>query len=409
MVLWFRKKQNKQQETIGFEPEEQKTPLLGRILLVILTVVLLYFGWAGLSDLGKIPERPERLSDCSIRYYREGRLNHIERYKGDYLKYDDIGRIQVLRTYDDIGRTQVLRTCVFSQYEKETGVSSDYKDAQLIWQEKDNFSRSTIEPLQKQLSQLRTQISKKENEYNTSLREVTAGQPPVSKTPEELRQELQTFQKQEQSLSQELARHQVTLNQLESKLGEKESILVGKINKAIDLYNKSWAGYKFWVFLLEMTFALPFFAVSVWFYFKLLRKNSPHTIILLPVVSVGAILVARNLIIYFWASFLADLIAIILQLAGALLIFRVLIFYFGMFLAIVIFGGAVFLLQKRIYAPQRVKLRRLKAKRCPHCETPVEFTKKFCAGCGSSLIQKCPSCDQDKFIDFKFCPHCGRS
>jgi len=132
-------------------------------------------------------------------------------------------------------------------------------------------------------------------------------------------------------------------------------------------------------------------------------------LILLPVVFVGAILVARNLIIYFWASFLADLIAIILQLAGALLIFRVLIFYFGMFLAIVVFGGAVYLLQRRIYAPQRVKLRRLKAKRCPYCETPVEFTKRFCAGCGSSLIEKCPSCGQGKFIDFKFCPNCGKS
>ena len=409
MALWFGKKQNEKQETIGFEPEEQKTPLLGRILLIILAIVLLYFGWAGLSDLGKIPTRPERLSDCSLGYYREGRLSHIERYKGDYLKYDNRLRYDERLKYDDRSRIQVLRTCVFSQYEKEAGVSLDYKDAQLIWQEKENFFRNTIEPTQEQLSQLRTQISRKENEYNTSLREVTAGQPPVGKTPEELRQELQALQKQEKSLSQNLAKQQATFNQLAAELRDKETILVSKINKAIDLYNRSWAGYKFWVFLLEMLFALPFFVASVWFYFRLLRKNSPHTIILLPVVFVGAILVARNLIIYFWASFLADLIAIILQLAGALLIFRVLIFYFGMFLAIVVFGGAVYLLQRRIYAPQRVKLRRLKAKRCPYCETPVEFTKSFCAGCGSSLIEKCPSCGQDKFIDFKFCPNCGKS
>lgn len=399
MALFFRKKEGEREEAIGFEPEEQKTPWLGRILLVILAVVLLYFGWVGLSDLGRIPDRPERLSRCSGLEFYKGRIEKIEAERYFNIQYTE---------YDYQTQSQKLAVCVFSSYEVKSGVPDAYKDAQLIWKEKNDIELTELQKLQTQLSEITAQISQKQREYDLSLQEIQAGRPPVGKTSDQLRQELQSLRQQQQQTDQQLLAVNARIRLLEDQLKEKESILVQKLNQAIELYNKAWAGYKFWVFLLEMLFVLPFFAASLWFYFRLLRKNSPHTIILLPVVFVGAILVARSLILYFWASFLADLIEILLRLSGALVIFRVLLFYVGMLLAIVIFGGAVFLLQRKIFAPVRVRLRRLKSKKCPHCEAPMDFARNFCVACGSRLLEKCSSCGQDKYIDFKFCPYCGK-
>jgi hypothetical protein len=401
MIIFFRKKESGQDEAIGFEPEEQKTPWLGRILLIILAGVLLLFGWVGLSDLGRIPSEPEKLSEC-IGFYGKRRIN-----KKDVLKYHSY-RLQYTEYYDVETKTYKLKTCTFSSYEKKVGVPEAYYEAQKAWQDKDNYERFILQPLENQLYQIDTAISQKQKEYDISLQELQAGQPPVGKTPEQLRIELRDLQNQKQQITLKLGQARSEWQSKDNIFREKEAILIDKIGQAIDLYNRAWAGYKFQVFLLEMLFTLPFFALSVWFYFRLMRKNSPHTIILLPIVFSSAILLARNILLYFWAWFLADLIEIILNLSGTLAILRVLLFYLGMLLAILIFGGAVYLLQRKIFAPARVRLRRLKSKKCAYCETPLDFTKNFCAGCGSPLLQKCPNCGQDRFIDFKFCPYCGK-
>ena len=422
MSIFFGKKESKQEEAIGFEPEEQKTPWLGRILLIILAIILLYFGWRGLEDLGRIPNRPEVLSQCSgaYSYEREGRLGYVQNYQGSYIQYDYRNypygpkeatpyAVQESALYVAQEPTpNILMECAFSSYEKQASVPDSYQIAQAAWKDMDDFSRVIIQPLQTQLTNIDSQLVQKQREYDLSLQEVQAGRPPVGKTTEQLMGELQVLQAQKQQISQQLSQAQANLKNKENLLKEKEAVLVNKINQAIDFYNKAWAGYKFWVFLLEMLFVLPSFALFLWFYFRLLRKNSPHTVILLPIVFVGGVLFARSLIIYFWASFLANLITWLLKLTEALILLRTLLYYFGMLLAILIFGGAVYLLQRKIYAPARVRLRRLKSNKCPSCEAPMDFAKNFCAACGKPVTGKCPSCGQDKFMDFKHCPYCGK-
>lgn len=390
----FGKKKNELQEPIGFEPEEHKTPWLGRILLVILAGILLFFGWVGLGDLGDIPKKPERLSQCSGSYsYRSGRSPGTD-YALKVPQYSDYF---------------FERTCNFSFYETKAGVTTAYNTAKIAWQGKKSYYDTQIKPLEIQLSSINASIQTKDNEYNTSLRERVAGQPPVGKTPEQLRSELQALQDQKNSVQANLNSRKATLTQLENDLKEKKTLLVERIREASGLYNRAWAGYKLWVFLLEVIFVLPSFGIAIWLYLRLLRRNSPHTIILLPIVAVSAILVARTIMLYFWALFLADLVEIILSLTGAAKIFRVFLFYGGMIFAIVIFGGIVYLLQKRIYSPKRVKARRLRSRKCPYCETPYEFTSNYCAGCGKQILSKCPSCGKAKYIDLKFCPYCGKS
>lgn len=410
-TLFFNRPTQKEEDAGGFEPEERKTPWLGRVLLLILTGVLLYFGLTGISDLELMIEQPETLSVGCYGIGYNVRYGHIDRITRDQLYLYDLyqGESYEDEETDYLTGFPAPKICTFSSsYEVKAGVPDAYQDVKAVWQEKDNFERTTLQPLQEQLYQIKTQISQKEREYNVSLQEVQAGRPPVGKTAEQLRQELQSLRPQQERINQQIAAATTRVQVLDDKLAEKEAILVQRINEAIDLYNNAWAHYKFKVFLLELFFVIPLFVVSVWFYFRLLKKNSPHTIIFLPIVFVAAVLLAKTIITYFWASFLADLLEIILRFTEQLIVLRIFLYYVGMFLAIILFGGAVFLLQRKIFSPARVRLRRLKSKKCPNCEAPMDFGKSFCVACGSRLVEKCASCGQDRYLDFKFCPYCGK-
>jgi len=392
-MIWpFHKKTEdvQQNQAIGFEPEERPTPWLGKILLVIMGVVLLFFGWIGLGDLGDIPTKPERLSSCFVR------IGASSIARGGYGYYSSFSTPDNLSNFPTrFFSSSYTKSCTFSTYERAAGVPDAFDTARGVY-------RTTVEPANQKVNNLQSQISTLRSQYDTSLRERIAQQEPLRQTPEQIRSQTQRLEGELAQAKGDAASAEISFRStyLPS--------LIAAYKKAGDAYDHAWAGYKFWVFLLEALLVFPTLAAVLWFYFRLLRKNSPHTIILLPVVTVAAILAARTILLYFWALFLADLIEIILGLAESLRIFRVLLFYLGMILAVVIFGGAVFLLQRRIFAPERVRARRLRAKKCPYCETPIELGKNYCAGCGRQLLAQCSSCGEARFVDLRYCPYCGK-
>ncbi|OGL87384.1 hypothetical protein A3I40_03800 [Candidatus Uhrbacteria bacterium RIFCSPLOWO2_02_FULL_48_12] len=88
-------------------------------------------------------------------------------------------------------------------------------------------------------------------------------------------------------------------------------------------------------------------------------------------------------------------------------IIRSLVFYLGMILSFVLFGGAVYYLQKRIFDPRRVAIRRFRLKQCPRCQTNLDLAISFCPQCGHQIKERCASCGQARFVELPACPHCG--
>lgn len=375
----------KTQETVGFEPEEQPTPLLGRLLLILLAFLLLFFGWRGLEDLGNIPQKPEALSDCFV-YVGTSTLSRGELRSKPRIA---LTSAQNFPTYYLSSST----TCSFSSYEIQAGVPAPYQTAKNAY--------GKVETAQTNLSSVQTQLRQYESQYNISLLEKIADEQALDNTPPEIRDQVNFLRQQESTAKSQLDAAQ---NELDATL----SPLMAAYKKAQDAYEHAWAGYKFWVFLLEVTFVVPFFVGSMWFYRRLHGKSSPHTIISVPIVVVSSILLARVLLVYFWNLFLADLAEFLWKIFAELAIFRTLIYYVGMILAVVIFGGAVYKLQKQIFAPQRVRARRLRANKCPYCEFSLDLTKSFCPGCGKQLMVACKSCGQPRYIDMQYCPNCGK-
>lgn len=152
----------------------------------------------------------------------------------------------------------------------------------------------------------------------------------------------------------------------------------------------------------------PFFAFSVFFYFKLKRKNSSYTIIL------TALIVAFSLLfLQVIGSFLYEILpkewfgrswALMLEVP----FLRYLIYYGSVILVIGLLDGIVFYLQKKIFDPVKVAIRRLKDKKCPNCSCALNPQQSFCPVCGLQLKEKCSHCAELKIKYLAHCPHCGK-
>lgn len=363
---FIKKQKTTEDGAIGYEPEEQKTPRMGRLLLLILGFVLIFFGWTGLNDLRDIPNRPERLSSC---YSSATTAQNFS--------------LSILAS----------SSCSFSAHEQEAGVPA-------LWSEFDG-AYDPITILTRRISSLNSQIRTLRRGYDTSLLEDIADQNAIGSTPEQTRARISGLEGQVRTLTAEQG-------QLEQQLRGRLDPLIATMQKAGDAYERAMHWYAFKIFLLEMLFTIPFFLGAFWFYMRLHGKNSPHAIIATPIVFVAGILVARVILFYFWDLFLANLLEFFWEFFLQTPILRTLLYYIGMGMAIAIFGGAVFLLQRKIYAPQRVRGRRLRANKCPHCELSLDLSTNFCAGCGKQLRVECQSCGQSRYMDLKYCPVCGK-
>ena len=115
-MFWLKKKLDDiSHKTPGFEETgERKTPLTGVVLLVIMFIAGVFFGWNALDDVARLPTRPAELSYCGSRY---------RTYDTQYQRTPIVSPVlrppfekPAFYNYDD------STTCVFNDFEKEYDV-----------------------------------------------------------------------------------------------------------------------------------------------------------------------------------------------------------------------------------------------------------------------------------------------
>ncbi len=194
------------------------------------------------------------------------------------------------------------------------------------------------------------------------------------------------------NLESEIALLEVSLSQLESNLEPSEKLLKEKYALLQKEYEESWKLYEFYVFLLQVLFVFPLFFALLKFYFRLSAKNSPYLIILTFLLIPVSIFVIQITFVYFWGLFLGVLLEFIWGFIKNIQILKSLISYLGMIFVAFIFGGSVYLLQKRIFDPKRLAKRRLRDKKCPNCSFSLDLSSEFCSFCGKRIMKECLSC-----------------
>ncbi len=176
----------------------------------------------------------------------------------------------------------------------------------------------------------------------------------------------------------------------------------------MEYYKDQEARYNFIVFLLRLLFVLPFFILSLRYYFKLHRKNSPNAIIVASILAAASALFMEIVIIFLYQILPTEWLERLFKILREVVALKYIIYYFSAFLVIFIFGGTVYLIQKRVFDPRRVALRRLKDSKCANCSFPIDKSYDFCPKCGKPLKEKCSHCGNLRLKNLPHCPFCGK-
>lgn len=397
--MWpFRKKEEEiSRINPGYEEHgERKTPKAGIVLLFLMFAAGLFFGWIALDDLSRLVAAPEPLSACSFEY-QDGQISGFN-LGGPYRR----------NYYDNsyyYGNYQ--KNCVFNEIEKR------YRIPELIekrapYIQNINSAQGSLSEAQNLLYQAQNRRSSLERSYGIGLQERQAGlSEQVYSVSPEVQAQINEALAEESRLNNLISERSIVLEQAKNEMRPLQDQIRVAYRPVFEEHNRALRWYEFKIFLIQFIFVLPLFFLCLWIYARLLRKNSPYTIIFLPILAVVGILALRILLFWFWGLFLAQILEVLIRWFEQFELIRSLAFYGGMLLSFVIFGGGVYYLQKRIFDPRRVIIRRFRAKQCPHCQTSLDLSGNFCPNCGEKIKEPCSSCHQMRFVGMPACPSCG--
>lgn len=384
--------------TPGYEEVERRTPTTGIILLILMFITGIYFGLFAMEDLASIPDRPDELSNCSYKYQTDevGRA-----YGTKYPTYYEEDMVRSL-AYED------SRNCVLhlSPLEETGGIAALYQQRIAIEQKIDPIL-TEYTSLDNQLRGIRAQIERSTGEYGVGLQEEQAGidKPIFPITPSQ--QSIVQLRQQEAPLVAHMNELKRQVDLVRPSLEAIDKQLVAAYKPVFKAHERAMRWYELKVFLLQFLFIIPFFLLALRKYLDLHRKNSPYTVIMTTIVAVLGLLLLKTILFWFWGLFLEEILRVLIEWFGKYNIFRTLLFYFGMFLSFALFGGAVYFLQKKIFDPRRVTIRRFRAKQCPHCQTNLDLSGEYCPNCGTHIRTTCVKCGKERFVGMPFCPHCA--
>ena len=386
--------------TPGYEEAERRTPFAGIVLLILMFIAGIYFGLFAMDDLSNIPNRPENLSSCAYKYQIDtvtGR-SIVEQKRPTFYEEDMVRSLAYEDSADCIVRLSV--------FEETGGIAAFYQKRIVLEQQADPIVSEYIK-LGDQVGAIRAQIERATGEYGVGLQEKQAGieAPVFPTTPSQ--QSILQLRQQETPLVVRMNVLKQQVDALRPSIDAVDKDLVAAYKPVFKAYERALRWFEFKVFLLQFLLLIPFFFLALRKYLELHRKNSPYTVILTTIVAVLGLLLLKTILFWFWGLFLEEILRVLIEWFGKYNILRSLLFYAGMFLSFAIFGGAAYFLQKRIFDPRRVTIRRFRAKQCPQCQTNLDLAAMYCPNCGAHTREACAKCGKERFVGLPSCPHCG--
>jgi len=360
------------------EISEKKTSKLGYILLIIMAVFMIGIGQTIFSDLKRIPERPNAPSRCISSFKNS---NYLEN-----LSYS--------------------QNCYFTEIDKKFTLDSQYHN---ILSELDQ-----ITSLNKQISDnartartMERDINNLNKDYDLSLQEKIANEQAIMDKPN-IKTNITLKRNEISSLNQQNTSLENQKDKIIGQISPQVNTLIKSYDEAQEYYKDKHAYYKFKVFLLMLLFVLPFFGFSVYFYFKLKRKNSPYTIIFTAILGASSILFLQTVLMFLYEILPREWLARIFKFFMEVPFLRYIIYYGSVILVIGLFGGLVYFIQKKVFSPTKVAIRRLKDNKCPSCSFSLNSEHNYCPKCGQQIKEKCAHCNNLKIRYLKHCPYCGK-
>jgi predicted RNA-binding Zn-ribbon protein involved in translation (DUF1610 family) len=361
------------------EISEKKTSKLGYILLIIMVVFIIVVGETIFSDLEKIIERPISPSRCiSSSIINLENLNYFDcpSYSG------------------------------FNEVDKKFGLDTKLNDIkpelQKIAYLNENINSNEIE-----IRNLESNIHELNKDYDLSLQEKMANEDAIMDKLG-IKYQITNLRSKINSLNSNNASLKSQRNSVISQIISSIKLLKQSYDEAYDHYLTTTAWYKFKIFLLTLVFVLPFFILSIYFYLRLKRKDSPYTVILTALTTAFSILFLQVIGVFLYDILPKEWLSRIFKFFLDAPFLRYIIYYGSVILVIGLFGGIVYYIQKKVFDPIKVAVRRLKDKKCPGCSFVLDSDHNFCPNCGLQLKEKCGNCGNLKIRYLSHCPNCGK-
>jgi hypothetical protein len=381
----------------GFVPyeeiSEKKTTKLGYVLLTLMSIFIIQAGQAVFRDLEKIPNRPTMLSFCS--YQMKTLLDlkspqYLGRSGEIFLKSDDSLNEQ---------------NCAWSTYEDRTGIK------QLIVSAYPKLARyfelkTQLQTTDQEINEIGVKRDRTTKNYTLSLEEQQAKIPGIidrDLTSQKLNIENKTLAALEAKKLTLLDESEQLISELKQQ-GENYNALYTEANH---LYEKDNAWYRFKIFFLMSLFILPFFILSLRKYFLYKKTNSPCAIITSALVFSTSILLLQVISVFLYEILPKHLIELFVSFFKQFIFLRYVIYYSSVLCIILLFGGIVYYIQKKVFSPGATAIRYLKDRKCPQCAFSIDITMHYCPKCSHQLRAQCTSCHHSKFKDLPVCEHCG--
>ncbi len=359
------------------EISEKKTSKLGYLFLITLFIVLIILGQTVFQDIGRIPRAPK--PPChGINSYLSSLQSITQSMKC---------------TFNEIDRQFNLDTFV-------TGLQPDVDT--IISFNRDILNNNNL------IRSNRTKLNTMLRTYNLSLQETIANEDALLDKPE-IKREIVSLRDANVRLKSQIRELTIKRDDLVKTLKPALQELSQAYSKAQAVYRTKLSFYYLKVFLLKLLFVLPFFLVFLRLYVKYKKRDSPYTVIITSVFFASTILFLQIVLVFLYEILPKQWFAQIFKVLMSSPLLKYVIYYGAVFLVIIVLGGIVYFMQKRIYDPQRVALRYLRGNRCPGCSFDLNLSEKFCPNCGRQIKEECSHCSNMMYKDLESCPFCGSS
>jgi len=276
-------------------------------------------------------------------------------------------------------------------------------------------NKERVKELKRQLSSNTQALDKLSKKYNTNLFEKIAAV--------ENDKKLLEVQNRYRTLENKNSNIQKQLNSIMPITQLKEyAEYKAFVDKNKELFKTKSDDYRFWQPFYEyghlLVFVLPILIISMLIYANV-KKKELHSKAYNPVVKIISVhlsvLLSLPLIFYTLnlvyhvlpKTLLKNIIEFFINV-GLISLLN----YFGIFIAIFIFGYIIYFIQKRsvknkTLSNNKNKKRNISLSKCPKCLNRVDFSKPYCPHCSHALLVECKNCHKQTINELNYCQHCA--
>ncbi|HXK38169.1 MAG TPA: zinc ribbon domain-containing protein [Candidatus Paceibacterota bacterium] len=378
-------------EHVGAEIGEKRTTLLGYILLTAMVLAGIWQGQTLIDKIAANVKQPDAPSSCAyaLKHRLDSKLPDAYASPYNYPYVSD------------------FLACKPSAYETSNGLGEVFAKLEVLAFER-NTAAQKINDLENGRGDANILLDRAKTDYDLMLQEKQA------RVAQPVFQNGLGLQNTVIGTSADIKAIEAQLTPLRQRVKEIDAEVKTIAESNREVLSTEFASYEralAWAntlrALLELLLITPLFWFALRRYFIAAGKRSFTAIIWTAITTIFALLFAQVIAVFIYDIIPHALIEVLIKLFAQFKFIATIAQYLLLLLVPALFGGVVYLIQKRVYGGRAVYLRAMKNMKCPNCSMHLRDNVRFCPVCGFQVKEKCPSCGADRYKGLEHCDQCG--